>query len=102
MLIFVHLASAVVLFIGSCSNGAQNKLKGDWKTVDGSTKLKITGDKFIEDNGQPVSEDYFVKGDTIFTSFEGNQPYTKFVIQKVDDHNLTLLYPDSVSVAFKR
>ena len=102
MLIFVHLASAIVLFIGSCSHAAQSKVKGEWKAIDGSTKLKITGDKFTEDNGQPVTEDYFIKGDTIFTSFEGNQPYTKFVIQKVDDHNLTLLYPDSVSVAFKR
>jgi len=27
------------------------------------------------------AEDYFVKGDTIYSSFQGNQPYSKFVIQ---------------------
>jgi hypothetical protein len=102
MLIFVHLASAIVLFIGSCSHSGQNKVKGEWQTKDGTTRLKITGDKFTEDNGAPVTEDYFIKGDTIFTSFEGNQPYTKFVIQQVDEHNLKLLYPDSVSIAFVR
>lgn len=102
MLIFVHLASAIVLFIGSCAHSAQSKVKGDWHAKDGGTRLKITSDKFTEDNGAPVTEDYFIKGDTIFTSFEGNQPYTKFVIQQVDDHNLKLLYPDSVSIAFTR
>jgi hypothetical protein len=102
MLIFVHLASAVVLFIGSCGHSAQSKVKGNWVAKDGSTHLKITADKFTEDNGAPVTEDYFIKGDTIFTSFEGNQPYTKFVIQQVDDHNMQLLYPDSISIAFKR
>jgi hypothetical protein len=99
-LIFIHLASAIVLFIGSCSHSAKNKLKGEWKSKDGKIRLSITADKFTEDTGSPVTEDYFVKGDTIFTSFEGNQPYTKFVVQQVDDHNLELLYPDSVSVAF--
>ncbi len=102
MLIFVHLASAVVLFIGSCSHSAKNKLKGDWRAKDGSTRLSISSNKFTENSGTALSEDYFMKGDTIYTSFEGNQPYTKFVIQKIDDHNLQLLYPDSVSIAFVR
>lgn len=102
MLIFVHLASAIMLFTGSCSHSAQSKLKGEWRSKDGGTKLKISADKFTEDTGTPVTEDYFIKGDTIFTTYEGNQPYTKFVIQKLDDKNLTLLYPDSVSIAFTR
>lgn len=102
ILIFVHLASAIVLFAGSCSHSAKSKLKGDWKSKDGGTRLTITADKFTEDTGSPVTEDYFMKGDTIFTSFEGNQPFTKFVVQQLDDHNLKLLYPDSVSVAFVR
>src|SRR5476651_479352 len=99
-LIFIHLACAIVLFIGSCSNSAKSKVKGEWRAKDGSTKLKISTDKFIENTGTPVSEDYFMKGDTIYTSFEGNQPYSKFVIEKVDDHNLQLIYPDSVSKTF--
>lgn len=103
-LIFIHVACAVTLFLVACggtkTSGANPKLKGEWKTADGETKLKITDNKFTEDNGQPVTEDYFVKGDTIFTSFEGNLPYTKFVIQKLGEKNLTLLYPDSVSVEF--
>ena len=101
-LIFIHFACAVVLFIGSCSSSTKSKVKGEWRAKDGSTKLKISANKFIEDTGTPVAEDYFMKGDTIYTSFEGNQPYSKFVIQKVDDHNLRLLYPDSVSKAFVR
>lgn len=103
MLIFVHLVSAVLLFFGSCNHPAtlNNKVKGDWKSKDGSTHLKITADKFMEDTGTPVvAEDYFVKGDTIFTSFEGNQPYTKFVIKQADEHHLKLLYPDSAIIAF--
>ncbi|MES2279397.1 MAG: hypothetical protein V4592_25420 [Bacteroidota bacterium] len=102
ILIFIHLASAIVLFVGSCSHSAKSKLKGEWKSKDGTTKLNISADKFTEDNGSPVTEDYFMKGDTIYTSFEGNQPFTKFVVLNVDDHNLKLLYPDSVSIAFVR
>lgn len=101
-LIFVHFASAILLFAGSCAHKGNSKVKGDWRAKDGSTKLKITADKFTEDTGidAPVAEDYFMKGDTIFTSYQGSQPYTKFVVQKVDEHNLNLLYPDSVSIAF--
>lgn len=95
---------AAMLMLSACGSKSSNtnpKLKGEWKTADGSTKLKITDKTFTEDTGQPpVTEDYFVKGDTIFTSFEGNLPYTKFVIQKLDDQHLTLLYPDSVSIEF--
>jgi len=102
MLILIHMASAVMLLIGSCSHTPKNKLKGNWHSRQTGTDLQITEDKFTENNGEPVTEDYFIKGDTIFTSYQGNQPYTKFVIQHLDDHNLKLLYPDSVSVAFVR
>ncbi len=48
------------------------------------------------------AEDYFVKGDTIFTSFEGNLPYTKFVLQKIDEKSLKLMGPDSVAIEYSR
>ena len=48
------------------------------------------------------AEDYFVKGDTIFTSFEGNLPYTKFVLQKNDDHALKIVGPDSVAMEYSK
>jgi len=101
-LIFIHFFSAILLFAGSCSHKGNVKVRGEWHTKDNGTKLKITADKFTEDTGAdvPVTEDYFMKGDTIFTSYQGSQPYTKFVVQKVDEHTLNLLYPDSVSIAF--
>ena len=103
LLLFVHIACATGLFLGACSNEGQSKLKGEWESKDAGIRLKITGNKFTEDTGtKPVAEDYFMKGDTIFTSFEGNMPYTKFVIQQLDEHTLKLLYPDSVSITFSR
>ena len=103
LLLFVHLSCAAALFLGACSNKEKSKLTGEWIAKDAGIRLKITGNKFTEDTGTaPVAEDYFVKGDTIFTSFEGNLPYTKFVIQQLDEHTLKLLYPDSVSVTFSR
>jgi hypothetical protein len=73
------------------------KLVGDWTAKDGS-KLKITAKTFFS----PDSEDYFVKGDTIYTSFEGNLPYTKYAIKKLDEHNLELFTPDSVTVGYTK
>lgn len=104
ILLFIHAACAIALFLGACSTGSgPQKLKGEWESQAAGIKLKITGDKFTEDTGtSPLTEDYFVKADTIFTSFEGNLPYTKFVIQQLDEHTLKLLYPDSVSVTFSR
>lgn len=91
------------MFSGACSNPGQSKLKGEWLAKKEGTRLSITSSKFTENTGtSPVTEDYFMKGDTIFTSFEGNLPYTKFVIQQLDEHHLKLLYPDSVSVTFTR
>lgn len=78
------------------------KLQGNWVSKDKETTLKITAKKFIIDGDEQSAEDYFTKGDTIFTSFEGNQPYTKFVIQKLDEQSLKLIYPDSVLVEFIR
>ena len=54
------------------------------------------------DSDLEYAEDYFVKGDTIYTSFQGNQPYTKFVVQILDDHDLKLLSPDSTVMEFTR
>lgn len=98
----VHVACACVLLSAACSEPDKKNLKGKWQSKDGQTKLEITAKQFIMTEDAPVAEDYFVKDDSIFTSFEGNQPYTRFVIQKIDDHNLKLLYPDSVSVEFVR
>ncbi|WP_299587128.1 hypothetical protein [Mucilaginibacter sp.] len=102
-LIFTHFAGAFVLCWAACtSNPAPNKLQGNWKSKDGTTKLKITDKAFTMDDGEAIAEDYFVKGDTIFTSFQGNKPYTAFLVQKLDDHYLKLMGPDSVAVEYSR
>ncbi|MBS1521003.1 MAG: hypothetical protein JST50_08410 [Bacteroidetes bacterium] len=98
----------VLLLLSACSHSNpvsgsdDNRLQGDWKLKDGDTKLKITKKKFAMDSDLQYAEDYFVKGDTIFSSFQGNQPYSKFVIQKLDDHNLKLLSPDSTVMEFTK
>jgi hypothetical protein len=102
LLAFVHVACAFVLLSAACSDSDKKSLKGKWHTKDGQTKLEITAKQFIMTEDAPVAEDYFVKDDSIFTSFEGNQPYTRFVIKNLDDHNLKLLYPDSVTIEFVR
>jgi hypothetical protein len=101
-LIFVHVACASVLLIVACSNPVKNKLQGKWRSKDGLSKLNITDKAFTLDDGEAIAEDYFLKGDTIFTSFQGNQPYTSFVVQKLDDHYLKLLGPDSLAVEYNR
>jgi len=101
-LLFLYSACAMALLVTSCSNPNKNKLKGNWRSKDGSVKLQITDKAFITNDGQAITEDYFLKGDTIFTSFQGNQPYTVFLIQKLDDHNLKLMGPDSVAVEYSR
>ena len=93
---------AYVLCAVACSDSVPGKLKGSWRSKDGDTQLKITGKEFIMDNGSPLPEDYIMKGDTILTSYQGAQPYTRFIIRSLDDHNLKLLYPDSVTVEFTR
>lgn len=102
VLILISLSCALALFIVACSSPAKNKLQGNWKSKDGSTKLKITDKGFTMDDGEAIAEDYFVNGDTIFTSFEGNKPYTTFLVQKLDDHYLKLMGPDSVAMEFSK
>jgi len=99
-LIFVHLACAFVLISGACKSPSNNQLKGSWRSKDGSKKLNITEKSFSIDDDE--AEDYFVKGDTILTSYQGNLPYTSYVVQKVDDHYLKLVGPDSVAMEYKR
>ncbi|MFA6085406.1 hypothetical protein [Mucilaginibacter sp.] len=102
-IIFLYFAGTLMLLNVACSKKQTNpKLEGTWKSKDGETTLKITNKQFTLDSESPVPEDYFLKGDTIFTSFEGNQPYTKFVIQKLNDHELSLMFPDSVAIEFSR
>lgn len=94
------MACAGMLLTAAChKNESNKKLQGNWKSKDSITSLKITEKQFTLDN---EAEDYFLKGDTIFTSFEGNLPYTKFVIQNLDEKQLNLLFPDSVAVEFSR
>ena len=99
---FCLMCCTLLLLASACSNPPKGKLKGDWKLKTGETTLKITEKKFAMDSDLQYAEDYFVKGDTIFTSFEGNQPYSKFVVQKLDEHQLKLLSPDSTVMEFTR
>ncbi|QJD94963.1 hypothetical protein HH214_03240 [Mucilaginibacter robiniae] len=101
-LVFVHIVCALILISAACSKSPHRNFKGNWHTQDGHAQLKITDKDFFLVNDSPAPEDYFMKGDTVYTSFEGNQPYTRYVIQKLDDHHLTLLFPDSVPVSFVR
>lgn len=101
-LILVHVACASVLLAVACSSPVKSKLPGNWKSKDGETHLKISDKKFALDSDLTLAEDYFVKGDTIFTSFQGNQPYTKFVVQQLGEHDLKLLSPDSAVMEFTR
>lgn len=104
-LVPIFAAFAGMLLIYSCSQSApvaNKKLEGNWKSKDGTTKLSITDKDFIMDDGQASKEDYFVKSDTIYTSYQGSRPYTKFCIKELTDSKLTLCYPDSDIVEFSR
>lgn len=102
-LILIHIAAAVVLLMASCTGQAKAKMiKGEWKSKDGETVLKITNKQFTMNNDSPVPEDYFMKDDTIYTSFQGNQPYSKFIVVGLNDHQLKLMYPDSSLIEFSR
>jgi hypothetical protein len=101
-LIIVHVACAFILITAACSNPVKSKVRGKWRSKDGAVKLNITDKSFTMDDGEGIAEDYFIKGDTLFTSFQGNQPYTTFVVEKVDDHYLKLMGPDSVAVEYSR
>jgi hypothetical protein len=101
-LILIPIACAAVLFTPACKGPLNDKLKGEWHSSDGSTLLKITNKAFTLDSDSPITEEYFINRDTIYTSFEGSLPYSKFVIRQVDEHQLRLQYPDSALVVFRR
>ena len=96
----------LIMLAVACSSEPEHpvnkKLVGKWLSKDGDTRLEITDKGFTMDDGKPVTEDYFVKNDTIFTSYEGSRPFTKFLIKNLDDHKLLLFYPDSDLVEFSR
>jgi hypothetical protein len=99
----ILLFTITILTGMACSHPPDKKnIKGTWEAKSGKGKLIINDKKFALDTDVALAEDYFVKGDTIFTSFEGNLPYSKFVIQKIDDHNLQLLSPDSAVLQFTK
>jgi hypothetical protein len=102
LLIVVHVACAFILFSGACSNNhpANLKLLGKWRPKTKGNVLTITDKQFAMDSPEP--EDYFVKGDTIYTSFEGNLPYSKYAIKKLDDKYLTIFTPDSTTIEYER
>ena len=82
---------------------AKNNIRGKWHTEDGKTRLTITQKEFTLDEGdEPIAENYFMQGDSVFTSYQGSRPFTKFVIKNLSDKSLTLVYPDSTSVKFMR
>ncbi|MBB6130198.1 hypothetical protein [Mucilaginibacter lappiensis] len=99
-------AVGLMLLVFACNRASEHqvnkKLVGKWQSKDGETKLEISDKGFTMDDGKPVTEDYFVTNDTIFTSYQGSRPFTKFLIKNLDDHKLTLFYPDSDVVEFSR
>jgi hypothetical protein len=103
-LVYIIMACLLMLLSVACSNNKSGKtdpkLIGVWKSKTDGSLLKITDKQFTMESDAPDAEDYFVKGDTIYTSFEGNLPYTKYSIQKLDEHSLKLFTPDSTSVEF--
>ena len=101
-LVLVHVATAYVLLALSCSDPRGNKLEGKWVSKDGKTKLHITAKHLTMDDKEMLPEDYFLKGDTIYTSYTGNRNYNKFVVQKLENNKLTLQEPDSTSMEFSR
>jgi len=106
VIIYIIIAGLLMLLSVACSHTKADKtnpkLIGVWKSKADGSLLKITDKQFTMESDAPDAEDYFVKGDTIFTSFEGNLPYTKYTILKLDDHTLKLFTPDSTSVEFTK
>lgn len=102
-LFFLILILFPVLF-SSCKNKTvKNKIIGSWHSENKKTGLKITAKEFtLNEDGEPIAENYFLKGDTLFTSYEGTAPFTKFVIKDLSDKSLTLVYPDSTLIKFIR
>ncbi|WP_461449008.1 hypothetical protein [Mucilaginibacter sp.] len=102
--LIISLACAVMLMSVACSPKQKRdpNLIGEWKSTADGSKLNITDKGFMMAKDSPEPEDYFVKGDTIYTSFEGNLPYTKYAIKHLDEHVLKLFTPDSTLVEFSK
>ncbi len=98
------MACAMILLSVACSPKQKRdpNLIGEWKSTTDGSKLNITDKSFMMASDSPEPEDYFVKGDTIYTSFEGNLPYTKYAIKHLDAHQLKLFTPDSTLVEFTK
>jgi hypothetical protein len=101
-LVLIHVFCAAILLSAACSDSKNTRLQGAWKTGNGAMGLKITNTQFTLLNDSPEPEDYFMKGDTIFTSFQGSIPYSKFIVKQLDDHHLNLVGPDSVMMVYSR
>jgi hypothetical protein len=102
-MVYIILTGLLMLLSVACSHNKSNpKLIGVWISKKDGSKLKITPKQFTMESDAPDAEDYFVKGDTIFTSFEGNLPYTKYAIKQLDEHSLKLFTPDSTTVEFSK
>lgn len=95
--LFIFTCAAILI---ACSNPVKNKLQGTWRTKDGSGKLRVTDKSVFMDSDE--AEDYVIKGDTMLTSYQGNEPFTPFVIKNLDDHHLTLIGPDSTATEYSR
>ena len=102
--LFFVCTCAILLFITACKqkHGGNTKLLGQWHAKKDGSLLKISNKTFTLESDSPDPEDYFVKGDTIYTSFQGNLPYTKYTIKKLDEHNLDLFTPDSLLVSYTK
>lgn len=98
--IFLFLAASTVVM--GCSSPIKSKLKGDWRSTDGVTMLKISDDEFSLEDGETIPKTYSVKKDTIYTSFREDEPVDSFIVEKVDDHHLELMGADSVTVDYSR
>lgn len=97
----IHLTCAGILAGAACStNNKKTRLQSNGQPATPATRLKITERQFAMGKG-PV-KDYYLKGDTIYTSADNNLSNTRFVIQQLDDRRLQLLAPDSVAIAFVR
>lgn len=95
------IITAMSIALAGCTNSVKKKLIGNWHAKNGGGVLKITAKSFTMDDDS-LAEDYFVRGDTIYTSFEGNLPYTTFAIKKLDEHQLELMGPDSTAMEYSK
>lgn len=101
---FIGIACLAMLLSVACSPKKKRdpNLVGEWKSTADGSKLNITDKGFMMTKDSPDPEDYFVKGDTIYTSYQGNLPYTKYAIKHLDAHLLKLFTPDSTVIEFTK